>query len=456
MPVANMEFDVELPSHHTPVEAIDAPKNSTFTAHVPRQGLDGLMKYVEGHPWTVRYYGQLLAGQTALNHFDPLKGNLAQSYVEVKDLVLRVSSTLSYSYDDMTGLGDISGSAHCPYKISPMTGDVFIATVETGEDVLFVVNKVDRATHRTNTIYNISYNSFAYKNSHPQYLIDLQKRVQSTYVYDNRLDNGSKHILITEDSKAAIDDLLDFMHDSKSYFFDSFIQQRFNAIGVPGLTHNVIDNIMGVFLTKTVDITRHISNNRFDYAVWNRDIKQQNILDCLIMRRLPSKSLNANRIGFTSSVTDWRRGRLASMQFSGIDYFTRPLEPNRNHQSNTMTPPIGGLLDVRTENNYFDQDQFLIETVDESGHKTKRLLHDLFEDDYYIVSKNFYDYIEDNSKYADISYMELIIYKHLKGEVLDPRVLIAIASTWDRWSTLYQFYMLPVLWVIIKTQLGII
>lgn len=456
MAVAKIKYGHSLPGDHHPVESITPPKQSTMTTNEQRKGLPSFLKYVEGHNWTVTYYGQLLNAQSSLNHFDPFQGDLSQSYVEIKDLVLKVQSPLSYSYDDNTGLGDMKGEALLPYQIAPMKGDVFTAVVEEGENVLFVVNEVSRVTHRSNSVFHITYNSFSYESKHPEYLVSLQKRIQESYHFDNRLDNGSEVRLITTDTKNSIDRLLDFMKDSKDYYFNSFIQQRTNAIGIPGLNTDIIDPILNEFINQTVDTSLYIERSRFEHEVSNRDYYGKTILDSLLSSSLPSGSFINRKVGFTNSQGLWRRSRLATVQFSKITYVAVPIDPFRKHQSNTRNVGESPGYDIRSDVNYADKDKFLIKTMTEQGHNEKLLLHDLFEEDHYIVSSNFYEYMKDNSKYADVSYMEVIIYKYLKGEVIDPNTLYAVISMWEEWSTLYQFYLLPVLWLIIKVQLGVL
>jgi hypothetical protein len=74
------------------------------------------------------------------------------------------------------------------------------------------------------------------------------------------------------------------------------------------------------------------------------------------------------------------------------------------------------------------------------------LLHELFVDDYYIVSENFYRYLEDNSTFPDISYTELMIAKFVTGKAIAKEDLAILVETYKEWSLLHQFYLLPVIW----------
>lgn len=78
------------------------------------------------------------------------------------------------------------------------------------------------------------------------------------------------------------------------------------------------------------------------------------------------------------------------------------------------------------------------------------MLHPMFQDDYYIVSKSFYDYISSNGSVIDISYIELIIYRFLKKEAIPKEDLYLVVSNYQKWSLLHKLYLLPIMWFIIN------
>src|SRR5574344_1374122 len=106
-------------------EALAKPNESTFTSLYPESKVGSLLKYVEGYPWTVHYYGQILNRSNTLNHVDPGITALSQPYYEINDAILQVSSPLSTSYDQNTGVTTVNGSALVPFKMTPNVGDFF-------------------------------------------------------------------------------------------------------------------------------------------------------------------------------------------------------------------------------------------------------------------------------------------------------------------------------------------
>ena len=77
----------------------------------------------------------------------------------------------------------------------------------------------------------------------------------------------------------------------------------------------------------------------------------------------------------------------------------------------------------------------------------------MFENDFYVVSENFYNYIQDNTAYANTSFVELMIYKFLKSEAIAKEDLVVLMESYREWSLLHQFYILPVMWLIIRNTI---
>jgi hypothetical protein len=80
----------------------------------------------------------------------------------------------------------------------------------------------------------------------------------------------------------------------------------------------------------------------------------------------------------------------------------------------------------------------------------KSLLHPLFVDDYYLVSKAFYEYLNDNTKYDDISYIELLLAKFIRKEAINREDIAVAVQDYHKWSPLSQLYILPVMWMLVQ------
>jgi hypothetical protein len=71
-----------------------------------------LLAYIEGMPWTVQYYAQLIGKHNDLRELDAHQDASFQQYQKIKDLELRVDSALQTSYDNTNALTSVTGSAN--------------------------------------------------------------------------------------------------------------------------------------------------------------------------------------------------------------------------------------------------------------------------------------------------------------------------------------------------------
>ena len=85
---------------------------------------------------------------------------------------------------------------------------------------------------------------------------------------------------------------------------------------------------------------------------------------------------------------------------------------------------------------------------------SKPLLHELLINDSYVVSEGFYNYIADHVSFTEVSYIELMMYRFLNREAIAKEDLAVAIQDYKNWSLLHQFYLLPVMWLIIKDSVG--
>ena len=113
------ETPINIPST-LPVPMIE-PIGSNFTTLVPEAStLNSLLKYVEGYPWTVNYYGQILNTSNIPSTFDPTNINLLSPYYLINKLILQVSAPLISNYNSNTGITTVEGTSIMPYNIKPI------------------------------------------------------------------------------------------------------------------------------------------------------------------------------------------------------------------------------------------------------------------------------------------------------------------------------------------------
>ncbi len=459
MPIVNVNPNTKVFDNSiTLPEVIKDDNKSLFNELVPVSNIKTLLKYVEGYRWNCNYYGQILNEINSIENFDPSTPNLMQPYYKIYNLELVVTSPLSSSYDAQSAITKINGSALLPNSIKPNVGDIFIAKVDNGEDALFLINSVTRKTHRKETFYEIDYNLFGYRSQMLDTVTELDKRVQTEYYYKNDLSYENRNSLIAPTVKEANSRLLNFLKESQRFYLDYFAIKEEGSIYLPNNTYRFFDSFLVKFIYKVMNyemITRSGIKQFSDSG--NRYLNQYSIWDMIIEQNYLKLNVMSKTYGFINSSELRNFHRFGTMFYANIDKILYPIEQKSNWYTQDasldfVTYSSDVLFDPRQSTNYFNYSE-IIETVQNAQIYQKELFHPLMENNYYIVSEKFYDYLNDDSLYPSISYMELLLAKFIKKEVID-KVDVALAiKNYLAWPSLYQFYWLPISWVLAKYAL---
>jgi len=457
MAIAKLDSIATPPIETTIPETIQEPINSVFTALVPESRITSLLKYVEGYPWTINYYGQIINKNNTLENFDPSTPNLTQPYYEVKNLILQVSSPLSSSYDQTTGITTITGAALTPYKLIPNVGDIFIANIDSGEDAIFLITSVSRKTYRKDTIYEISYSLYSYVSSNQDFVTSLKQRINDTYYFNKDTNFFNRDILIKPSVKEAKDRLNNYITETKNYYFSTFSQREAGSIIIPGVDSTIYDPLLLEFITKIIDYKDLVDIPFFRHNITNnRYINQPSIFNLLLTRNISLvNTINKKQI-FIPSANIQNRARFGSIFHTGANYVLFPLNPNTNTDVTDINHNLDSsdyLSTIKTSKNYFLLEDEVI-AINNENIFPKKILHELFLNDTYIVTDNFYNYINDNTLFTEVSFIELLIYKHINKEAIAKEDLVLAIEKYMNFSLLHQLYLLPVLWLLIKVNIS--
>ncbi len=456
MAIVQLQPDVPVNKNSTIPETIKEPTKSIFTSLVPETKISSLLRYIEGYPWTVQYYGQIVNKNNTLENFDPSTPNLTQPYYEVIGMIMQVSSALSSSYDSATGITKVTGSAVMPYGVTPNVGDVFIAKIDTAEDAIFLINVVERKTFRKDTVYEVNYSLYGYNTNDNSFVSTLQSRVQDTYYFNKDSNFFNRDVLVTPTVKQATDSLKRLLVETQDYYFSTFSQKGIGSILVPGTNHRLYDPLLINFIASTVEYSRLVDIGFFRHNYGHdKYVDQKSLYDVLQCRNEALLRTINRQYTFADTTGINNLARLGSIVHTGADYLLYPLHPNTKLNINILRNPsdiLGSVEEIRTENNYYLANINVTMTINNQK-LNKPLLHELFDDNYYLVSKNFYDYFNDIGKASVISFIEFLLYKYIKKEVIAKQDLCIAIQSYMQWSPLHQLFLLPLLWLLIKTNL---
>lgn len=449
MPIARLS-----PEAPSPVEVnLPKPQPEEYKSIVENNvvnNLSALLTYVEGAPWSVQYYSQIVSKHNDLKDFDPTQPNQYQQYSKIKNLEIRVSSPLANSFDNSTGISTVTGSAHLPTCVIPNVGDIFLSTVDQGDDALFRVTMVERKVFNRQSVFYIEYTLFSLVPQHPEHIELLESKVQRTYYYHkDRLIDGLDP-LVTPLRHELINKAKQLIQVLTKQYFKSFFNPRYGTIILPGQSTTFYDPLVVKFMLAISD--SFMADEIRNMHVLNPDsdpyLAQPTIWTCLLEGNINNFPYINERMGWVTSNAFFRMPIMEGIRYKRMNYIIYPYAPDTSTDIEVDPLPKIALLEelVPTTGTRGMIDLLYNQYI--TTHATIPLLPLILDNGYYVLSENFY---RDTS---DKSLLETMTRMYLRGESLDIEKLMLIVKDYDKWSRMEQFYLTPVILILLRTTVG--
>ncbi len=438
--------------------AVASPEYRTVsvdTRHTPRSSL---LTYIQGKSWTVDYYGQVFDRDNELSGQQRGKPADQQQYRRIPNLEFKVSSALEEgtSQESDTKSMNVVGASAVYAPVIPQHGDMFVGDIGGGRAGVFQVTNVTRMSLFKNTVHTIEYLLIDYADS---YMADLLKKTTVThYFVKDFLHYGRDPLLIEEDWNSLHEMQMSY-EDLVSLYFDDFYSDKFQTLLVPDQAQTTYDPYMVDFLRDVIGVQEN------EY-----------------MRKIRVLNVNAQRVSRNKTVLDAIK-ELSSGMLPSVVY-TMQLQSTAQFKSHIMFNGIyhSGIADVvfpaegRTDVDAYYEDRLGVPEatggIKRSRARVKDLrrliqsqdvgdfsklekepdpnelpdIHRVADDPYYIFTKRFY-ISRDGQRSSKI---ELEVHKLLKGQPLNLAVIQKLANTAKYWDNLERFYLIPVLFVLLK------
>jgi hypothetical protein len=427
---------------------IDSPV--MFNSETP---LSSMVRHVEGSPWQVEYFKQVTPDAVSADSLDTHVDNPYQQFESIKELILKVQSALSSSYDESTSTTKITGSAIVPGIFVPNVNDYMMANIEANVVALFRVMTVERLSHLHQSVYNISYQVVAYSNIQTEIFRTIQSKVVKTYYYDEELHIRHNKPLITTTERKDKELLVEHYFMILKAHSRSFFRRDYGIFFIPSQSSRIYDSrfmdfiysVCGRTATEELQRSHHIAlenhNSFHSYCLWdllkdrNADMLTNVNRNCLYM---PKRVFNGNPwvSNARTSVVDYMlvldeedsslygiEDRTYARYFDDVGLYEKELNETKNHQGF-----LASMLD------------FDILTTN----ATKKLIYPILTDRCYVLSENFYN------RSADTSIMEDLVHAYIRKEPLDLGLLKNLAIKYNKFARLEQFYFGPIILMLLK------
>lgn len=401
------------------------------------EGLIGNLSFMEGTPWIVEYYQQYLGPDNEPAAYSRDRLNPYQQYRRIKQFELRLTSTLSFSYDEEQALDELTGNAYIIPVIKPNVGDMFIADIGDGRSGLLEINKVRKLSHRKFSAYEVEFfvRDYLHETDHQ----NLMMKSVDTVLFDKaRLLNGSDPF-IDEIMLKQLSEIEQWHDRLVHFYFKQFFDDDSSTFLVPLYpSSRVVDIAQLRFIRGLVD-SYHFPkyrNLRVPIAEYDNQKQEMTIWDALMQQDWYLLDESLTKFNLVSSASYRSLSKLQFNAWGGtVDYFI--------HQSDKIP---GTLLTHHPMFTARAEMPIFIHEETKSGNRA--YIYPIGQYNDYVFSHWFYC----NEK-EPMSRLERQVHNYLSKEPVDANEILRLTQASLRWDDLERYYYIPVLILLIKAIL---
>ena len=419
----SQEETVKLPLHNNPYLGVEVDSKS--------EDILNIISFMEGSPWECEYYSQYLGQDDETHAWSKDRSAAFQQYRRIKHFELRVTSPLSYSYDESFKEDELTGTAHVYPVFKPNKGDMFIADIGDGRSGLLEITSVKKLSVRRNTAWEVEYfvRQFLTQEAHE----DLKKKTIDTVVCSlERLRMGNSAFVEeqTYSNLANIEMTLDRL--IKQYF-RHFYDEETCSFTVPlNNGHRTCDIKHNEFLLSLVDTSRYpeyykvrrIRTDLLDkhkgWSIWDALMNQ----DWLDLDDAMTKFNVISSMEMRSAEMIW------NASFGQYTHFIYPYKDILSATGVSYHPRFSAPAEIPIY-------------PEEDIKQNRRYIYHVGMDMDYVFSQYFY-----LEKVDEMSRLELQVYRYLKREALCPQEVMRLLEACSRWDDLDRYYCIPILYLL--------
>lgn len=462
----------------------------TSTLFSKDHSLDNIIKYVAGMRWEVDYFLQKININEQTETLDINLPVNSQKYHRINKLDIILESPINQ--DEIT---NITGNGIINAGFKPNMKDMFIATLTGGRLGLFTITEIALGHYNLHDTYKVSFKLVTFIDYNHILYNNLIYKTIGEYTYDkNHISDFSAPIILNSEYDKKIN-LKNRYKELVNYFFSKFINKDKRVISPPTVTSGVfVDNLLSRFVLSLVnhdDAPVIYKLNRLD-STRTDDEEITSVWDMILNRDITMLNRVDSNIGF--KYMPYTRFDLRSGQYNylGINFGIYKLAEKE-------LPYTPEYVDLSTKDKYFpeEKDKILldnnikvlehninvdgIDTVPNNENEGNLVIKDTedvkfrvvntehinmeiknpeaienVKDVYYNPSGNphYYTYAFTDNFYRNdttqcgILERNLLLYldkRSVKQEELD-----IMLEQYHMWSTIEQFYYIPVLIVLVK------
>lgn len=427
------------PEQQQDLEDASLPDHVTGCVTSDEQDLNLIIRQVDGKPWRVTFYHQLLGTDDPAYPHDALNTGVLQPYLKVLNMELTVITDLPSVDTAMDNTLQLEGSSIYTFESPPHAGDMFTVTLNAGRQALFTVSSVTKRSYNLEPIYVIDY-TFVIFTDTTQGASDLQAledKVVRILHFDPKTGKGK-----TPTEAKCIDELYKIKRTIMNRYLEFFIEKESHTLLMPGQEYRYFDYYLARFVMDTTSIKEHpklMEVNMFS-KLHDRCMDIATIWTALLER-------NASLLFHCDAIMgEVNAGSLASVRYHNLvryGWIEKIIYPKHTHPT------------IPFDNHCVEADDLSIVEVDPYGRNLTHLpavggvphVPLVTDDAFYVFTQNFYD------DQTPLTGLEAITLQYLKGIDPDGNELLDIAKYYQHWGMLEQYYYIPILHYLIQTAI---
>lgn len=412
--------------------------------------LTSLITYVEGAPWTIHYYSQVLTQHQDLRDLDPGQDSIYQQYTKIVGLEIRVTNALSSQQDAETTAVTVNGEALMYPCVTPNVGDLFIGETGDNHDGLFRITNVERKKFNRDSVFSVEYELMTYLTATETRLIDLENKVIRTYHFSKErlLEGLNPNVIETEHQQ--LKDLSDGLYELTNYYFKIFFNREFSTLIVPGQSAPVYDSYVVDYVLKIVDTfaayeVRFVKQLTTDHEAFHT---QPQFWEALYNRDYAMLTQANQKMGLIPVKVFAQNPMIEGIRFTKIQYLVYPIagdeslfsEPKPLIKPEAMTSLVDNeRVDMTLAN--LNRDQYV------QVNRSIPYVQSPLTDSYYVLSEAFY------KDQVSPTVLEGLTLDYFKGRAIAIDQLHGLVKNYRYWNRLTQYYAIPIVMTLIKATL---
>ncbi len=472
MPLVNINTSSNTPTDTPPrIHTPEFRGVSIDTEVIPEIAL---ITHIQGSPYSVSYYSQIISEDSGTSGVGAGLSSVHQQYRKINDMVLMVTSELSYNQDTETKDGTYVGSATIYPFLIPNEGDHFAAELGNGRRGIFEITSTRRLSVYKQACHEVDFKLV--RDATATAISELEQKTIQVFYYDkNFLDHGQNPLLF-EEEYTLVNELRRRYYIAVRNYIGMFFSREYSTILVGGQTDTTYDPKVVRFLLHLLSVSESPELSYIKQLNTDIDpgLSSMSLWDALMSRQdiIPRVY---TQVGLVDTSNFSVNPSLESIKYSGINQVVYPIDMmtsvDMSHGYAPMIPTRSlDSLDrsMRMRNGSFQpigslNIDYLINPVDLPGydnsqetvlHPSNRVLyHPIDPSGTYVLSGYFYRNNPSDTQHQ--SQLEVQIYNFIYNRQIDIRIIRRLLDSSEQMKPLEQFYLIPLILLLLRQRIFI-